>query len=36
MDSAQNPNLEILLLVVAQLENVANEMVFPGGCATGY
>ena len=35
MDSAQNPNLEILLLAVAQLESVANEMVFLGGCATG-
>lgn len=31
----QNPNLEILMLAVNQLGDVAEEMVFLGGCATG-
>jgi len=31
----QNPNLEILLYVVDQLGELANEMVFLGGSATG-
>ena len=30
-----NPNLEILMLAVEQLGEVADEMVFVGGCATG-
>jgi len=35
MARAQNPNLEILMLAVEQLDELANEMVFVGGCATG-
>ncbi len=35
MDVTKNPNLEILLLVVEQLEELSDEMVFVGGCATG-
>lgn len=35
MVNAQNPNIEILLLVVNQLSELADEMVFIGGCATG-
>lgn len=31
----QNPNIEILELVVARLGALADEMVFLGGCATG-
>ena len=31
----QNPNIEILLLAVTQLGELADEMVFLGGCATG-
>jgi len=31
----QNPNLEILMLVVSRLGDLAGEMVFSGGCATG-
>jgi hypothetical protein len=31
----RNPNLEILELTIAQLEELADEMVFLGGCATG-
>lgn len=32
---AQNPNIEILEMTVKQLEDLADEMVFLGGCATG-
>jgi len=35
MTSRQNPNLEILMLAVDQLGELADEMVFVGGCATG-
>jgi len=35
MVKVQNPNLEILMLAVEQLEELADEMVFLGGCATG-
>lgn len=35
MPREQNPNLEILILAVAQLGELADEMVFLGGCATG-
>lgn len=35
MARVQNPNLETLTLAVEQLGNLANEMVFLGGCATG-
>lgn len=35
MSRKWNPNLEILELAVAQLDELANEMVFVGGCATG-
>ena len=35
MTRAQNPNLEILILAINQLGELANEMVFLGGCATG-
>lgn len=35
MTRITNPNLEILELAVAQLEELAQEMVFLGGCATG-
>ncbi len=31
----QNPNLEILMLAVDQLDYLADKMVFLGGCATG-
>jgi predicted nucleotidyltransferase len=31
----QNPNLEMLMLAVDQLGELADEMVFLGGCATG-
>jgi predicted nucleotidyltransferase len=35
MARTQNPNLEILELAVDQLGELADEMVFVGGCATG-
>lgn len=35
MARTQNPNLEILSLAVEQLGELADEMVFVGGCATG-
>lgn len=35
MGNAQNPNIELLLLAVNQLGDLADEMVFIGGCATG-
>jgi len=35
MTRAQNPNLEMLMLAVDKLEELADEMVFVGGCATG-
>jgi predicted nucleotidyltransferase len=35
MARAQNPNLEILMLAVDRLGELADEMVFLGGCATG-
>ncbi len=35
MVNAQNPNIEILLLAVNQLDDLVDEMVFIGGCATG-
>jgi predicted nucleotidyltransferase len=35
MARAQNPNLEILELAVEQLGELADQMVFLGGCATG-
>jgi len=35
MARLQNPNLEILILAVDQLGQLAEEMVFLGGCATG-
>lgn len=35
MARMQNPNLEILVLVVERLGALADEMVFLGGCATG-
>lgn len=35
MARPQNPNLEMLVLVVERLGNLTEEMVFLGGCATG-
>lgn len=35
MSRAQNPNLEMLVLAVDQLGQLAEEMIFLGGCATG-
>lgn len=35
MAREKNPNLEILMLAVDQLGDLADEMVFLGGCATG-
>lgn len=35
MARIQNPNIEILELAVARLGELADEMVFLGGCATG-
>ena len=35
MARAQNPNLEILELAVERLGELADQMVFLGGCATG-
>lgn len=31
-----NPNLDILIRAVDQLGDLADDMVFVGGCATGY
>lgn len=31
----ENPNLEILMLAIEQLGELADDMVFLGGCATG-
>lgn len=36
MARAQNPNLEILMMAVDQLGELAGELVFVGGCATGF
>ena len=35
MARQQNPNIQILMLAVDRLGNLADEMVFLGGCATG-
>lgn len=35
MVKQQNPNIEILEFAIAQLNELADEMVFLGGCATG-
>jgi predicted nucleotidyltransferase len=35
MVKQQNPNIEILELAIVQLGELADEMVFVGGCATG-
>ena len=35
MNTKQNPNYDLLLLAVDQLGELADEMVFLGGCATG-
>lgn len=35
MSRVQNPNMEILMLAVNRLAELADEMVFLGGCATG-
>ncbi|TDY02868.1 hypothetical protein [Thiohalophilus thiocyanatoxydans] len=35
MAREKNPNLEILMLAVDKLGELAEEMVFLGGCATG-
>ena len=35
MARQQNPNLDLLMLAVDRLGNLADEMVFLGGCATG-
>lgn len=35
MRRAQNPNIEILMLAVHKLEELADDMVFLGGCAAG-
>lgn len=35
MPRAQNPNLEILMFAFTQLGELADDMVFLGGCATG-
>ena len=35
MARVQNPNIEILVLAISQLDELAEEMVFVGGCATG-
>lgn len=35
MNLSKNPNLEILQLAVEQLEELSEQMVFVGGCATG-
>jgi hypothetical protein len=36
MTRVQNPNLEILALAVNQLGELADDMVFLGGCAQDY
>jgi len=35
MARAQNPNKEMLILTIERLGELADEMVFLGGCATG-
>jgi len=35
MPRQQNPNLDLLMLAVDRLGDLADEMVFLGGCATG-
>lgn len=35
MTSQKNPNLEILIMAAGQLEELTEELVFLGGCATG-
>lgn len=35
MTREQNPNIEILMFAVERLDELADEMVFLGGCATG-
>ena len=35
MSLSKNPNLEVLHLAVEQLEELSDQMVFVGGCATG-
>ncbi|WP_290622784.1 hypothetical protein [Kangiella sp.] len=35
MSRVQNPNMEILMLAVNRLAELADDMVFLGGCATG-
>jgi predicted nucleotidyltransferase len=35
MTRKQNPNIEILMFAVERLDELADEMVFLGGCATG-
>ena len=35
MNNQQNPNLDIMRMVVDQLEELADEMIFLGGCAAG-
>ena len=35
MAKQQNPNLEILEIAIARLAELADELVFVGGCATG-
>jgi len=35
MNIERNPNIDILELAVHQLDVLADEMVFLGGCATG-
>jgi hypothetical protein len=35
MARQQNPNLDLLMLAVDRLGDLADEMVFLGGCATG-
>ena len=35
MDRIKNPNLEMLMIAVDMLGELADEMVFVGGCATG-
>jgi hypothetical protein len=35
MNNQKNPNLDLLRMVVGQLEELADEMVFLGGCAAG-
>jgi len=35
MDNLKNPNLDLLMLVVDQLGELSDEMIFVGGCVTG-